>query len=78
MRRGGTIRIFNQQTFVSITLQEDYAGFEEVDEGVFELYLYFYQIGHYRLQSNRIQDIVSKVGLSRRLIDHASREQTMY
>jgi hypothetical protein len=71
--RGGTIRIFNQQVFVSNTLQEDYVGLEEVGDGVYDLYFCFYQIGRYELQMNRIQDIVSKVGLSRRQIEHASR-----
>jgi len=71
--RGGTIRIFNQQVFVSNTLQEDYVGLEEVGDGVYDLYFCFYQIGRYELQANRIQDIVSRVGLSRRQIEHASR-----
>jgi putative transposase len=71
--RGGTIRIFNQQVFVSNTLQEDYVGLEEVNDGVYDLYFCFYQIGRYELQANRIQDIVSRVGLSRRQIEHASR-----
>jgi putative transposase len=71
--RGGTIRIFNQQIFVSNTLQEDYVGLEEVDDGLYDLYFCFYQIGRYELQTGRIQDIVSRVGLSRRQVDHASR-----
>jgi hypothetical protein len=71
--RAGTIRIFNQQVFVINTLQEDHVGLEEVDDGVYDLYFCFYQIGRYELQTNRIQDIVSKVGLSRRQIEHASR-----
>jgi hypothetical protein len=44
-----------------------------VDDGVYDLYVCFYQIGCYELQTDRIQDIVSKVGLSRRQIEHASR-----
>ena len=71
--RGGTIRAFNHQFFVSNTLQEDYVGLEEVDDGVYDLYFCFYQIGRYELRSNKIHDIVSKVGLSRRQVDHASR-----
>jgi hypothetical protein len=71
--RAGTIRIFNQQVFVINTLQEDHVGLEEVDDGVYDLYFCFCQIGRYELQTNRIQDIVSKVGLSRRQIEHASR-----
>jgi transposase InsO family protein len=71
--RGGTIRALNNQFFVSNTLQEDYVGLEEVDDGVYDLYFCFYQIGRYELRVNRIHDIVSKVGLSRRQVDHASR-----
>jgi transposase InsO family protein/transposase-like protein len=71
--RGGTIRAFNHQFFVSNTLQEDYVGLEEVDDGVYDLYFCFYHIGRYELQANRIHDIVSKVGLSRRQVDHASK-----
>ena len=71
--RAGTIRVFNNQFFVSNTLQEDYVGLEEVDDGVYDLYFCFYQIGRYELQTNKIQDIVSKVGLSGRQVDHACR-----
>ena len=44
-------------------------GLEEVDDGVYDLYFCFYQIGRYELRSNIIHDIVSKVGLSRRQVD---------
>ena len=54
-------------------MQEDYVGLEEGDDGVYDLYFCFYHIGRYELQTNRIHDIVSKVGLSRRQVDHASR-----
>ena len=71
--RGGTIRVFHNQIFVSNTLQEDYVGLEEVDDGVYDLYFCFYQIGRYELRSNKIHDIVSKVGLSVKRVDHASK-----
>lgn len=71
--RSGTIRVFHNQIFVSNTLQEDYVGLEEVDDGVYDLYFCFYQIGRYELRSNKIHDIVSKVGLSVKRVDHASR-----
>ena len=71
--RSGTIRVFHKQIFVSNTLQEDYVGLEEVDDGVYDLFFCFYQIGRYELQTNKIRDIVSKVGLSRRQVDLASR-----
>jgi putative transposase len=71
--RGGTIRVFGHQPFVSNVLQEDYVGLEEVDDGVYDLYFCFYQIGRYDLRENRVQDIVSRVPVARRQIDLASR-----
>jgi transposase InsO family protein len=71
--RDGTIRLLRNQVFVSNTLHEDYVGLEEADDGVYDLYFCFYQIGRYELRTNRIHDIVSKVGLSRRQVDLASR-----
>src|SRR3990172_5960160 len=71
--RAGTIRVLRRQVFVSNTLQEDYVGLEEVDDGVYDLYFCFYQIGRYDLKQSRIRDIVSRVGVSRRQIDLASR-----
>ena len=71
--RAGTIRVLRRQIFVSNTLQEDYVGLEEVDDGVYDLYFCFYQIGRYDLRANRIQDIVSRVSVSRRQVDLASR-----
>ena len=71
--RAGTIRVLRKQIFVSNTLQKDYVGLEEVDDGVYDLYFCFYQIGRYELKTNRIRDIVSKVGVSRRQVDLANR-----
>ncbi len=71
--RAGTIRVFGKQFFVSHTLDEDYVGLEEVDDGVYDLFFCFYHIGRYELRTNRIHDIVSKVGLSVKRVDHASK-----
>lgn len=71
--RDGTIRVLRNQIFVSNTLQQDYVGLEEVDDEVYDLYFCFYQIGRYHLQDNRIEDIVSRVAVSRRQIDLARR-----
>jgi hypothetical protein len=71
--RAGTIRVLSKQVFVSNTLQEDSVGLEEVDDRVYDLYFCFYQIGRYHLRDNKIEDIVSRVGVSRRQIDLASR-----
>jgi transposase InsO family protein len=71
--RCGTIRMQSEQVFVSQTLNEDHVGLEEVDDGVYDLYFCFYQIGRYHLQGNRIEDIVSRVPVARRQIDLARR-----
>lgn len=71
--RGGTIRVFKNQIFVSNTLQEDYVGLEEVDDGIFDLYFCFYQIGRYDLRENKIQDILSRVPVTRKRVDLTSR-----
>ena len=70
--RGGTIRVFHNQIFVSNTLQEDYVGLEEVDDGVYDLFFCFYHIGRYELRTNKIHDIVSKVPMTRAWADHPS------
>jgi hypothetical protein len=69
--RSGTIRVLKQQVFVSSTLKEDSVGLEEVDDGVYDLYYCFHQIGRYHLQGNRIEDIVSRVPVVRRRIELA-------
>jgi putative transposase len=71
--RSGTIRVLHNQVFVSNTLNEDLVGLEEVDDGVYDLFFCFYQIGRYELRSNKIHDIVSRVALSRRQVDLARR-----
>ena len=58
---------------MSQTLNEDYIGLEKVDDGVYDLFFYFYLIGRYELWSNRIYDIVSKVPMSRIRADLATR-----
>jgi putative transposase len=71
--RAGTVRVLSKQVFVTQTLEEEYIGLEEVDDGVYDMYFCFYQIGRYHLRDNKIEDIVSRVGVSRRQVDLASR-----
>jgi hypothetical protein len=73
----GTIRVLHKQLFVSNTLNGDFVGLEEVDEGVYDLYFCFYQIGRYHLRGNRIEDILSRVAVSRRQVDLAARVSPM-
>ena len=62
--RAGTIRMQNNQFFLSSTLIEEYVGLEEVDDGVYDVFFCFYQIGRYDLRKNKVVGIVSKVPLS--------------
>lgn len=62
--RCGTIRVFHNQVFVTQTLNQEYVGLEEVDDGIYDLYFCFYQIGRYDLRRNKIEDIISKVPTS--------------
>jgi len=71
--RSGTIRVRRKQIFVSNTLKEDHVGLEEVDDGVYDLYFCFYQIGRYDWGQNKIRGVISKVGLSRKQLVRASR-----
>ncbi|MEJ2013673.1 MAG: hypothetical protein P8X64_15800 [Anaerolineales bacterium] len=71
--RGGTIRVFGHQLFVSNVLQDDDVGLEQVDDGVYDLFFCTYQIGRYDLRENRIQDIVSRVPVAMKQVDLASR-----
>jgi len=75
--RDGTIRVLSKQIFVSNTLHDDFVGLEEIDDGIYDLYFCFYQIGRYLLRPNKIEDIVSRVPVSRRQIDLARRVSTM-
>lgn len=54
-------------------MHEDYVGLEVVADRVYDLYFCVYQIGRYDLQRNKIQDILSKVGLSVKRVDLVSR-----
>jgi hypothetical protein len=65
--------VLRKQVFVGNTLSEDYVGLEEVNDGVYDLFFCFYPIGCYELRANKIHEIVSRVGVSRRQVDLASR-----
>ena len=70
--RCGTIRVLRKQVFVSQPLNEDSVGLEEVDDAVYDLFFCFYHIGRHELHTNKIHDIVSRVGASRRQVDLAN------
>jgi hypothetical protein len=65
--RAGTIRVFHKQVLASNTLQEDYIGLEEVDNGVeaHDLFFCFYHVGRCELHTSKIHDTLSKVAMTR-------------
>jgi hypothetical protein len=55
---------------------EDYVGFEEQQEGIYDLYFCFYHIGRYNLKDNRVEGVISRVPVSRPLADAGWRSVT--
>jgi hypothetical protein len=68
----GTICVLHKQIFISNTLHEDYVGLDDVDVGVYDLFFCFSHSGCYELPTNKIQDIVLKVPMTRAWADHPS------
>lgn len=67
--RAGTVRLHKRQFFVATPLMEDYIGFEEVEESVYDMYFCFYLIGRYHEREKRIEGVISKVPVRRPLPD---------
>ncbi len=62
--RCGTIRVLENQIFVSQALNEEFVGLEEVDNGIYDVFFCFYHIGRYNWRLNRMEGIISKVPVS--------------
>ena len=54
-------------------MQDDHVAFEEVADGVYDVYFCFYQIGRNELRANKMRDVVSRVPVSYQRVDLASR-----
>jgi transposase InsO family protein len=67
--RDGTVRMMGKQFFVATPLMEDYIGFEEQEEGVYDMYFCFYHIGRYNAPKNKVEGVISKVAVTRQLAD---------
>ena len=59
--RNGGIRWKHLWVNVSQTLMENYIGFEEIEEGVHNVYFYDILIGRFFEEINRIKDIIDRV-----------------
>ena len=47
MSRCATICVLENQVFISQALEEEYAGLEGVDNGIYDVFFCLYQIGRY-------------------------------
>lgn len=59
--RNGGIRWKHLWVNVSQTLMEEYIGFEEIEDGVHNVYFYDILIGRFFEENNRINDIIERV-----------------
>ena len=50
-------------------MMEQYVGLEEIDNGVCDVFYCFCQIGRYHHGKNKLEDVISRVPTSRRLVD---------
>jgi transposase InsO family protein len=76
--RCGAIRVFKKQIFLSQTLNEEYVGLEEVDNGIYDVFFCFYHIGRYDFPNNRVEGIISRVPVSRTLAEAPKTVSPMY
>jgi transposase InsO family protein len=63
--RAGTVRLFTTQFFVATPLREQRIGFEEIDDGLYDVYFCFYLIGRYDSHKGKLSDVISRVPVSR-------------
>jgi len=59
--RNGGIRWKHLRVNVSQTLMEEYIGFEEIEDGIFNVYFYDLLIGRFFEEINSIKDIIDRV-----------------
>ena len=52
---------------------EHYVGLEEVDDGVYDMFFCFYHIGRYHHREKKLEGVISKVNVGRRLADRPER-----
>ena len=56
----GTVRCFVDQFYLSSTLVEEYVGFEEIDDDIFDVFFCFYLIGRYNHRKKRLEEVISR------------------
>jgi transposase InsO family protein len=59
--RNGGIRWKHLWVNVSHTLMEEYIGFEEIEDGIYNIYFYDFLIGRFFEEISRIKDVIERV-----------------
>lgn len=70
--RAGTVRLFTTQFFLATPLREQCVGFEEIDDGIYDVYFCFYLIGRYDVRKGKLSDVISRVPVSRTRMERAA------
>ena len=71
--RNGGIRWHHKRVPVTHTLQEEYIGFEEVDDGIYNVYYCDYLIGRFFEEINKIKDIIERIPVRQRIVKESYR-----
>ena len=71
--RNGGIRWHHKRVPVTHTLQEEYIGFEEIDDGIYNVYYCDYLIGRFFEEINKIKDIIERIPVRQRIAKESYR-----
>ena len=66
----GGIRWLTNWVYVTSTLALEYVGFEEMEEGVFDVYFCDFRIGRFFEKENKITDLIARVPTRLRASKH--------
>ena len=71
--RNGGIRWQNHRVPVTHTLIEEYIGFEEIDDGIYNVYYCDFLIGRLFEEIGRIKDVIERVPVRQRIVKESYR-----
>ncbi len=71
--RNGGIRWRHKRVPVTQTLKEEYIGFEEIDDGIYNVYYCDYLIGRFFEEINKIKDIIERIPVRQRIVKESYR-----
>lgn len=71
--RNGGIRWQNHRVPVTHTLIEEYIGFEEIDDGIYNVYYCDFLIGRLYEEISKIKDVIERVPVRQRIVKESYR-----